>query len=101
MSMISVVIPVYNEESCLKALLERLRTLQNSQREDYEFVFVDDGSVDHSLDILRAEAQGEDSMRVLALSRNFGHQIAITAGLDYASVLRSSQSMPIFRTRPS
>jgi len=85
MSRISVVIPVYNEESCLKALLERLRALQNSQREDYEFVFVDDGSVDHSLDILKAEAQGDGSIKILALSRNFGHQIAITAGLDYAS----------------
>jgi len=85
MARLSLVIPVYNEETCLRALLDRLYALKNPAGDDYEYVFIDDGSRDRSLEILVDEAHRNPAVKVLALSRNFGHQVAITAGLDYAS----------------
>ena len=85
MARISLVIPVYNEEACLRALLDRLYGLKSPAGDDYEYVFIDDGSRDRSLEILVDEAHRNPAVKVLALSRNFGHQVAITAGLDYAS----------------
>jgi dolichol-phosphate mannosyltransferase len=85
MACLSLVIPVYNEEACLRALLDRLYALKSPAGDDYEYVFIDDGSRDRSLEILVDEAHRNPAVKVLALSRNFGHQVAITAGLDYAS----------------
>ena len=84
MSLISIVVPVYNEEASLAALLNRLRALPRAPDDKYEYVFVDDGSRDESLAILKREAAANRDCRVIALSKNFGHQMAITAGLDYA-----------------
>lgn len=78
----SFVIPVYNEEETLPALMERLQELAAKLDGESEFVFIDDGSVDRSFSLLK-DFQGEDPrIRVLSFSRNFGHQIAITAGMD-------------------
>ncbi len=84
MSLISIVVPVYNEEASLAALLDRFRALPRAPDDRYEYVFVDDGSQDGSLAILKREAAANRDCRVIALSRNFGHQTAITAGLDHA-----------------
>lgn len=85
MALISIVIPVYNEEECLEALFERLAGLrQAALDETFEFIFVDDGSVDATPTMLERRARTDDAFKVATFSRNFGHQVALTAGLDYA-----------------
>jgi len=83
---LSVAIPVHNEESVLPELLLRLRkVLDGLPGGPHEIVFVDDGSTDRTFEMLR-EAVGEDSRIIaISLSRNFGHQAAISAALDHAS----------------
>jgi dolichol-phosphate mannosyltransferase len=83
--LLSLVIPVYNEEEVLPVLLGALRPILEKLGRDYEIVFVDDGSSDGSRRLLAAEAAGDQRVKVLGFSRNFGHQAAITAGLDFAS----------------
>jgi len=80
----SVVIPVYDEAEILPQLYERLRTVLDELDGDWELILVDDGSRDGSY-ALMVELHGRDPrVRVLRFSRNFGHQIALTAGLDRA-----------------
>ncbi|TGE05497.1 glycosyltransferase family 2 protein [Hymenobacter fodinae] len=83
---LSVVIPVYNEEANLPALYDRLRNVIESMDlpGSHEFIFVNDGSYDQSLALLRLLASRDERVRYLDFSRNFGHQIAVTAGLDRA-----------------
>lgn len=81
----SVVIPVYNEEEVLMASYERLTDVMETLGASYELLFVNDGSRDGSRDQLDAIQALDPNVRVLHFSRNFGHQIAITAGVDYAS----------------
>jgi len=82
---ISVVVPVYNEEGCLEELHRRLAAVLGKIADTYEMVFVDDGSRDRSLEILRGiHAQDPEHVRVVSLSRNFGHEMGSTAGLRYA-----------------
>ena len=79
---LSIVIPVFNEAPILKRLLARLeRALEGI---DWEVVFINDGSTDGSSGILRAAARQDRRVKVLSFPRNFGHQAAITAGLDFA-----------------
>ena len=80
----SVVIPVYNEEGNLRALYERLVRVLLSLSVDYEIVFVDDGSTDHSLSTIKKLARLDNHIKFLSFSRNFGHEAASTAGLDKA-----------------
>lgn len=84
-TLISVVVPVYDEAEGIAYFHERtsaaLKVLDGC---DYELVYVDDGSRDGSYDIMRAFAEGDPRVQIVKFSRNFGHQIAITAGLDYA-----------------
>jgi glycosyltransferase involved in cell wall biosynthesis len=84
--LLSVVIPVYNEEQVIHAFYKRLKTVLASlgQRCSQEIIFVDDGSSDSSLKILREISKKDHYVRAVSLSRNFGHQIAITAGIDIA-----------------
>src|SRR5213595_1200387 len=82
--LLSIVIPVYNEREALPALLAALRRTL-ATHVNYEIVFVDDGSSDGTSDALRHAAAGDPYVKVLFFSRNFGHQAAITAGLDFAS----------------
>jgi glycosyltransferase involved in cell wall biosynthesis len=82
--MISLVIPVHNEEAVLPLLLRRIRETAPAWNEPYEVVFVDDGSTDGSLSLLRAARAADARLAVIKLSRNFGHQAAITAGLVHA-----------------
>ena len=83
--MISVVIPVYNEEACLNALFEQLSSLEQPGQDRYEFIFVDDGSTDGSREIIQDLANRNENVKQILFSRNFGHEAAVTAGLDYAS----------------
>lgn len=81
----SLVIPVFNEEAVLPLLLHRLDQLLGTLDAPAEAIFVDDGSRDTSSIILVAKAKDDLRFRYIGLSRNFGHQIAITAGMDAAS----------------
>jgi dolichol-phosphate mannosyltransferase len=80
----SVVIPIFNEEAVLPLLLRRLDALLQNLGAPAEAIFVDDGSVDTSSIILKAKAKDDPRYRYIGLSRNFGHQVAITAGMDAA-----------------
>ncbi len=81
---LSIVIPLLNEEDVIPELDRRLRGMLDSIGVTWETIFVDDGSTDRSLSLLGALADAEPRYRILSLSRNFGHQIAVTAGLDHA-----------------
>lgn len=86
MSSISVVIPIYNEEENIRPLYDRLNTtLTNLVNHDYELIFVNDGSKDSSMLIIKALASQDDRVKYIHLSRNFGHQNAVFAGLKHAS----------------
>jgi polyisoprenyl-phosphate glycosyltransferase len=81
----SLVIPVYNEEAVIPILLHRIDKLLDALDGPAEAIFVDDGSKDTSSIVLHAKAKSDPRYRFVQLSRNFGHQIAITAGMDRAS----------------
>ncbi len=81
---LSLVLPIYNEEEVIPLLHERLREFLDRLGLDCEVVFVNDGSSDRSLEMLREIATRDVRYKVLSFSRNFGHQSAITAGVDYA-----------------
>jgi len=79
----SIVVPVYNEEEVLLEFYRRTTATLQGTKEGYEIVFVNDGSTDNTLSILRELNSRDASIKVINFSRNFGHQIAITAGMDY------------------
>jgi dolichol-phosphate mannosyltransferase len=81
---LSIVTPCYNEAENIRELHRQLSGVADKIDGDVEFVFVDDGSRDGTLDGLKALAKGDPRVRVLSLSRNFGHQAALTAGIEYA-----------------
>ena len=83
--MISIVIPIHNEGEVLPLLIDRLTRASESWNESYEVILVDDGSRDDSLTQSVAAAQRDPHITVVKLSRNFGHQAAITAGLQQAT----------------
>ena len=83
--MISVVVPAFNEEAGIPLLYERLTAAAVAWLEDYEIILVDDGSRDRTLDICGQIAARDSRFRVLSFSRNFGHQSAVSAGLQYCS----------------
>ena len=80
----SVVAPVYDEEETLPHFYERVVTVMESLGRPFELVLINDGSHDGSLAVMRRLHQADPRVRVVDFSRNFGHQIAISAGLDYA-----------------
>jgi polyisoprenyl-phosphate glycosyltransferase len=82
--MLSVVIPVYNEELLLDELVKRIIPAVGSFIPDYEIIFVDDGSTDSTLSRLLTFRSENQKIKVLALSKNSGHQAAFTAGLEHA-----------------
>jgi glycosyltransferase involved in cell wall biosynthesis len=84
MPVFSVVLPVFNEETIISELYRRLSRVMESTQEPYELLFVNDGSTDRSFPLLCDFAAQDLRVRVLNFSRNFGHQMAITAGLDYS-----------------
>lgn len=84
MALISVIVPVFNEEECLRPLFERLSALPR-QTDQYEFIFVEDGSTDRTREIVLELAAANPNVRYIFFSRNFGHEAATTAGLDHAT----------------
>jgi len=81
---ISLVIPVYNEEAVIPELIDRtLKSLKDITR-NFEIILVDDGSTDNSLELLLDHRDKDDRIKILQLSRNFGHQAAYTAGMSHA-----------------
>jgi len=84
MKTISVLIPAYNEEPVLEKLFTRLANLANEVKEyDFEFLFVNDGSKDNTLGIIKDFAEKDSRVSYINLSRNFGKEIGMIAGLDY------------------
>ena len=83
---VSVVVPVYNEEKCLPELIRRMSALREQILEDFELelILVDDGSTDRSREMLRNFSIENEWIEIRLLMRNFGHQIAVTAGMDVA-----------------
>jgi dolichol-phosphate mannosyltransferase len=83
---LSVGIPLYNEESVIPELLARLLPVLNSLAGGpHEVVFIDDGSTDRTRELLKDAARRDSRLKIVAFSRNFGHQAAFCAALDYAS----------------
>jgi len=80
----SIIIPVYNEEAVLDQTYKRLKQVMDSTKEPYELIFVNDGSCDRTPSIIKDFSDQDYAVKLLTFSRNFGHQIAITAGMDYA-----------------
>jgi glycosyltransferase involved in cell wall biosynthesis len=83
--MYSVVIPFFNEQECIGETYRRLKAVMDATEERYELVFVNDGSSDLSPAIVEQLCERDPHVRLVHFSRNFGHQIAVTAGLDNAS----------------
>lgn len=83
---LDIIVPVYNEEECLEQTINRLTGVRESlySELDVNFIFVDDGSKDKSFAILEDYASKNPFIKALSFSRNFGHQFAVSAGIDYA-----------------
>lgn len=81
---ISIVVPIFNESCCLDELYSRVSEVINRSGETWELVLVNDGSTDASPDMIRDLALKDERVRPVMFARNFGHQIAVTAGMDYS-----------------
>jgi dolichol-phosphate mannosyltransferase len=80
----SIIAPIYNELENLPELYPRVRDVLDQTGEPWELILVDDGSSDGSTDIIRKLAETDSRVRPIIFARNFGHQIAVTAGIDYS-----------------
>ncbi|MHA7964784.1 glycosyltransferase family 2 protein [Paenibacillus sp. CAU 1782] len=80
----SVIVPMYNEELVIEHTYERLKETMDEAGEPYELIFVNDGSKDRTVELVSLIAECDPNVRLVDFSRNFGHQIAISAGMDYA-----------------
>ena len=80
----SIVAPIYNENENIPELYRRVSEVMDTTHDPWELVLVDDGSTDGSTELIRALAQKDKRVRPVIFARNFGHQVAITAGWDYA-----------------
>lgn len=81
----SIVAPIYNEEGNIQLLYDRICQVMDSTGEPWELVTINDGSRDRSLELLEELTRKDSRIKVVNFARNFGHQIAVTAGLDYTS----------------
>jgi glycosyltransferase involved in cell wall biosynthesis len=80
----SVIVPMYNEEEVIEHTYERLKLVMDNTNESYELIFVNDGSKDRTVELVSMFCDFDPNVRLINFSRNFGHQIAISAGMDYA-----------------
>lgn len=101
MSTLDIIVPVFNEEDCLDEILRRLTGVRDSLKAslDVSFLFVNDGSKDKSADILKTFAEKFEYVKVINFARNFGHQIAVTAGInntnaDYVAIIDADLQDP-------
>ncbi|MBX4189738.1 glycosyltransferase family 2 protein [Candidatus Parcubacteria bacterium] len=81
---LSIVVPVYNDQECVPELLHTLTSVCDSTGRAYEIVLVNDGSTDNTAELLAKAAETNKDLKVITLSRNFGHQSAVSAGFDFA-----------------
>lgn len=81
----SVIVPMFNEEEVIRHTYTRLKRVMDVSGERYELIFVNDGSSDRTSEIVEEICSQDDCVRLIHFSRNFGHQIAISAGMDYAA----------------
>ncbi len=81
---VSIVAPVYNEVAILPELHQRVSAVMEAMGEPWELILVDDGSTDGSTEAIRTLAMENEAVKPVIFARNFGHQIAVTAGLDYS-----------------
>ncbi len=79
---IDLLIPVFNEEECLSLFISRLSTVLENMHMSYNVIFVDDGSTDHSLSIIKDACENNPQLGYISLSRNFGKEAAMSAGID-------------------
>lgn len=82
--LISIVVPMYYEEKVADECYKRLKKVMDDNEINYEFIFVNDGSKDKTFEILNKIAEEDKDTKIISFSRNFGHQIAVTAGVDKA-----------------
>jgi len=82
--MFSLTIPIFNEEKLINELISRTITSIEAFTADYEVIVVDDGSTDNSVQLILAQREKNKKIKLITLSRNFGHQAAYTAGLEYS-----------------
>jgi len=82
--LLSIVVPVYNEEACVDEMAKRLQSTLENLDLDYEVIFVNDGSRDGTEGAVARLAEHDGRVRYISFSRNFGHQIALAAGIDHA-----------------
>lgn len=80
--LISIVVPMYYEEKVADECYKRLKKVMDDNEINYEFIFVNDGSKDKTFEILNKIAEEDKNTKIISFSRNFGHQIAVTAGVD-------------------
>ena len=81
---LSVVIPLFNEEEVVPFLLEEITKVANATSKSYEVILVDDGSTDNTFELVKKAADQDPKLKVIKLSRNFGHQAAFNVGIDFA-----------------
>ena len=83
--LLSVIIPVYYEEAVVQTCYKELKRVMLKNKWQYEFVFVNDGSKDKTLELLREISKADMNVKVIDFSRNFGHQVAVTAGIFHCT----------------
>src|SRR5688500_6441595 len=83
--LLSIVVPAYDEESVLRQFHDRLSTVLHTMGSPVEILFINDGSTDGTLAVMEHLRQSDPRVPIVDLSRNFGKEIALTAGLDHAS----------------
>lgn len=81
----SIVVPLYNEEQVIHETYKRLKKVMDSTSEPYEIIFINDGSRDRTFEMAKEICSHDSSIKLLSFSRNFGHQLAITAGMDHST----------------
>ena len=80
----TIIAPVFNELESLPLLFQRVQEVMDQTGEPWELILIDDGSTDGSTEMIREQARKDERVRPVIFARNFGHQIAVTAGLDYS-----------------
>ena len=83
--LVSIVLPVFNEEELIATTINKLEKYVETRNERFELIFVNDGSTDRTVQIIKNHASRKPNIKLVNFSRNFGHQLAITAGIRYTS----------------
>ncbi|MCI6712497.1 MAG: glycosyltransferase family 2 protein [Bacilli bacterium] len=99
MEVISIIIPCYNEEDSIPLIYNELKKVSNNMKYDFEFIFVNDGSIDNSLSVLKKLSAKDKQVKYIHFSRNFGKEAAMYAGLskskgDYVTIMDADLQDP-------